>query len=140
MARIRDPILKVRVMRLKEALFSLDASERRELEILQEIHGISRLTADEVCGIKISSIQSDDQRELLRLLLERAQSGQEGVDKEAIVSRVWGLSYDPVIHDRKAYKLIHALKKTIQIEDLILNRYGSYELNPKYLGQRRHSA
>ena len=139
-ARIRDPILKVRVMRLKEALFSLEASELRELEILQEIHGISRLTTDEICGIKISSIEHEDQRELLRLLMERAEAGEGGVDKEAIVSRVWGLKYDPVIHDRKAYKLIHALKKAIQIEDLILNRYGSYELNPKYLGQRRHSA
>lgn len=142
-ARIRDPILKVRVLRLKEVLFSLEASERRELEILQEIHGISRLRAGEICGIQIASIENQDQRELLRLLMESSQAGKGGaggVDKEAIVSRIWGLKYDPVIHDRKAYKLIHALKKTLQIEDLILNRYGSYELNPKYLGQRRHSA
>ena len=135
-ARIRDPILKVRVFQLKGALFGLEASESTEMELLQEIHGISRIAGDEICGIRIDSLESAEQRELLKLLVQ-----SEGpVDKATIVQSIWGLSYDPVIHDRKAYKLIHALKKAIQIEDLILNRYGAYEINPKYLGQSRHTA
>jgi hypothetical protein len=139
-ARIQDPILKVRVLRLKHAIFGAAPAEVAELDLLLSIHGIARASKYEVCGIRVDSLPTEDQRNLFTLLVDAALSNSGAIDKASIVQKIWRVDYDPVKHDGRAYKLIHALKKSLKIEDLILNRYGSYEINPIYLGQQRRSA
>jgi hypothetical protein len=107
---------------------------------LLSIHGIARASKYEVCGIRVDSLPTEDQRNLFTLLVDASLSNSGGIDKASIVQKIWRVDYDPVKHDGRAYKLIHALKKSLKIEDLILNRYGSYEINPIYLGQQRRSA
>jgi len=140
MARIKDPILKVRILRLKQAVFGASPAETAELDLLLAIHGIARASKNEVCGIRVDSLPTEDQRKLFSLLVDAALSNLGAIDKATLVEKIWNVDYDPVKHDGRAYKLIHALKKSLKIDDLILNRYGSYEINPLYLGQQRRSA
>jgi hypothetical protein len=130
----------VRILRLKQAIFGASEAETAELDLLLTLHGIARASKSEVCGIRVDSLPTEEQRKLFSLLVDAALSNSGPIDKSTIVQKVWGLTYDPVKHDGRTYKLIHALKKSLKITDLILNRYGAYEINPAYLGQTRRSA
>ncbi|MCM2276489.1 MAG: tetratricopeptide repeat protein [Oligoflexia bacterium] len=137
LARISDPILRIRILNLKKALFGLEDVELRELSLLRSLHGISDIitqsAADaesaEICGIPLRSVTDAEVKSLLKLLLAAA----EAVPKERICEAVWGLAYDPVVHDGKIYKLIHRARGVFNRSDLFVNCYGSYRMNPELL-------
>ena len=54
------------------------------------------------------------------------------VTKKDICKQIWNLDYDPVLHDGKIYKLIFKFRNHFGIDDLVLNTYGEYQLNPRY--------
>lgn len=135
--RVNDPILKIKLLQLKERIFGLDRSESEEISALREAHGITRTVrkyaenAVEICGIKLERIKSSDLKSLVTLLLEH--SGP--VPKTEICRKIWGFEYDPVLHDGRIYKLIHQARTVFRTKELILNTYGGYVLNPKFLGR-----
>ena len=110
------------------------------MEFLREALGISRIsvtgTADplrtEIAGVAVASVRDASVR---RLVMRMIAAGQP-LDKEKIVREVWDLEYDPVIHDRKVYKLIEKAKALFGMPDLFLNTYGAYEINPAFFGRR----
>lgn len=135
---ILDPILKIRFYKLKSELFGLSTPEKMELESHLDLHGVSKfLTSSidkddiEFFGIPLSSIRDSDIRSLLTLML----NSKEPMTKEQIFTHIWQFGFDPFIHDRKIYKLIHKTKGLFKKSDLFLNVYGAYRINPKYLGK-----
>ncbi|OFZ22714.1 MAG: hypothetical protein A2X94_03445 [Bdellovibrionales bacterium GWB1_55_8] len=136
-ARITDPLPRIRMMELKKTAFGLDESETFELAALKEMHGVdsvivrSSLDSDsmEVCGVTLGNIGNAHVRNLMTLLLKATAP----VEKETLCKELWGLSYDPVVHDGKIYKLFHRARSYFGRNDLFVNTYGAYRLNPELL-------
>ncbi len=76
---------------------------------------------------KFKSIPNDDLHHLAIAL----KNHDRPVDKAYICKMVWNIDFDPQIHEYKVYKLIHKFRKYFGEKDVILNRYGKYQLNPK---------
>lgn len=136
--RIKDPLLRIQALELKERIpgLGLRDGERAELQALRFLHGVSPVVlragsdpaALEICGVRLSTVREVDVHKLMTSLI----GAREALDKAALCERVWGLRYDPVTHDGRIYKLIHRARKAFGREDLILNTYGAYRLNPEY--------
>jgi len=135
---LMDPVLKLRYLSLKEVLFGLDREEESEAIAHSHQLGIHRVVLSSPLGIEdfrvmgksIKGIRGESTRKLLLLLVKR----NESIDKAELCKEVWGHDYDPVIHDGKIYKLICDVRKKFGVKDLLLNQYGNYRLNPRYLG------
>lgn len=78
-------------------------------------------------GKSLNKIESEDLAKFTLYIYENSI-----VNKEEICRHVWNLDYDPVIHDGKIYKLIHQFRNYFGAKDLIVNRYGKYEINRRY--------
>lgn len=78
-------------------------------------------------GRSLGKIESPDLARFAQYLYSN-----KNVTKEGICQNVWNLSYDPVIHDSKIYKLIHQFRNYFGVKDILINRYGSYEINQRY--------
>lgn len=135
--KIKDPVLQCKVLSLKEELIGLSADENAELQLLREQVGIgsvirqSSIRGDEteICGVPLRKIPQKDVSRLMLLFLDAKENS---LDKAAICAGVWGLDYDPVLHDKKVYKLIDRTKQVFGRKDLLVNLYGAYQLNPKF--------
>jgi len=131
-SKISDPIVKLRYLNLKFLVVGLTLEEEWEIEHYKSINGISDLVhfsnGDvKLCGVHLSRIKDSSLQEFSKLLVEERK-----FSKEKIVQKLWNLKYDPTIHDNRIYKLIYKVRKHYRKPDLILNNYGSYQLNPKY--------
>jgi len=87
----------------------------------------------EVCGVTVGGILDKDIRALMHLLL--SPNSNPEATKDQICDEIWGLAYNPSIHDGKIYKLIHKARAFFGKPELFLNVYGSYRINPKFLGR-----
>jgi hypothetical protein len=125
-------------LRLKEKIFELTSNETSEVKWLIEETGSHRLIssplhesgATVIAGVPLGSIESIEIRRLLEELVKR----EAGLSKEELYVFTWGGSYDPVIHDPKIYKFIMRLRRTFSRQDIVINRYGRYVLNPSLRG------
>ncbi len=135
--RLSDPFDQLKFLELRARHFGLTPQEIAFLPAVNALVGatewIDSPTSDEVtfCGISLKKIRHADTAKLIRKL----QSAQTSVTKEEICRTIFGLKYDPIVHDKKVYKLIHRAKATFRRPDLFVNTYGGYQLNPRYLGQ-----
>lgn len=137
--RIMDPAQKLYALELKQQIdpTQLTLEESTELKILQEVFGIngvirvsdhsSAANNIEICGKNIQDIPVD-LRSLMNALLDTSTE----LEKENLCEQVWKISYDPIDHDGKIYKLVHKARKYFGLDDLILNVRGAYRLNPAY--------
>lgn len=127
MANIKDKIIKTSLynfMQTENILLSdLETIEYRQLRILYQLS--ENLEHSEKI-IKISDISKHS----VKLLLEILNKSQDAVSKEMICEFVFHISYDPVIHDSKIYKLILSARKQLGY-DFLINEYGAYRLNMK---------
>ena len=136
-ARVEDPVKRLEAFELKRRFFGLGSEEAHEVEYLRESLGVGRIVeagtaeAIEICGVRIDTLKNDAVKRFLTLLIrsDRAWS------KEEIVTELWGLRYDPVLHDRRVYNLIQRCKKEIGVPDLFLNSYGAYRIHPRLRGR-----
>lgn len=135
---LRDPLRTLQFYELKSLIFGLSDADQDHVDWLRRVSGVSSVlmqsgdrVAIEICGVKLS-LQDADVQSLMLLLIE----AETAVDKEKIVQKIWHLNYDPVVHDRKVYKLIQKAKRAFRRSDLFQNRYGSYGLNPQILGKK----
>ncbi len=78
-------------------------------------------------GKSLKNIESEDLSKFAQYIHDH-----ESVTKEGICRQVWNLDYDPVMHDGKIYKLIHQFRNYFGSKDVVVNRYGSYEINRRY--------
>lgn len=130
---ISDAALKVQSMGFVRSL-GHELPELRALEDhLATDLGITPLEFDAAdhearfLGHSLKNIGSEDLARFTNYILS-----EKSVTKEGICRHVWNLEYDPVIHDGKIYKLIHRFRDYFGKKDLIINRYGSYEVNQRY--------
>lgn len=102
-------------------------AELENLKSIQFFLNISE-TTNSACDLILNQIHiSKIKNENVRLLIS-AMTQSESISKEALFEKVFGISYDPVIHDSKVYKLILRAKKEIS-HDIVFNSYGKYSLN-----------
>lgn len=73
--------------------------------------------------ISLSQIKNKHVVKLLNLL-----HNNQSLDKETLFESIYNITYDPIIHDSKIYKLILKAKKEIK-SDIIINNYGEYSFN-----------
>jgi len=138
-ARLSDPVVKLKTLLLKKKLFESDHAENCEIEHLQKMLGVSQIifqsTLDqeeiEIAGVPLRDVRDAAVKKLILAFLKSPKP----LSKEDIVQLVWGYRYEPVAHDRKIYNLIHKAKLVFGVKDLFLNTYGAYELNPRLLGR-----
>lgn len=130
---ISDAALKVQSMGFVRSL-GHELPELRALEDhLATDLGITPLEFDAAehearfLGHSLRNMGSEDLARFTSYILS-----EKSVTKEGICRHVWSLDYDPVIHDGKIYKLIHRFRDYFGKKDLIINRYGSYEVNQRY--------
>lgn len=127
-----DGILKERYLVKKQLLMSLSSNEEIELKYLREILGIKAVQNDsrgglEVLGVNLGTIANPDIAKFIQLIF----SADNGTDKQQICQHVWGIPYDPVLHDSKVYRVIFQSRKILNQKDWIINKYGTYHLNPR---------
>jgi hypothetical protein len=144
-AKIADPVVKLRLLTLKRTARGLSSEEEREVTYLRDALGASVVVKRnangrddvEIGGVPLSGVADEAVKKFLLLLVH---AGDESVSKEAIVSGIWNLNYDPVVHDNKLYKLVQKAKRLFGASDLVVNRYGSYQLNPRLRGGSQRGA
>jgi hypothetical protein len=120
MRNLKDQVLKNEIYTfMNENKIELTHSEKENLKLIELSLGLSSALNQ----ISIPKIKSETVQKLLSIL-----SQNPSLDKEALFQYVFGIEYDPVIHDSKIYKLILKAKKEIS-SDIILNSYGKYSLN-----------
>jgi hypothetical protein len=132
---IQDPILKIRLMGLMGRVSSLEASWKSVLDSLKRLHGVADVVKQEaldqeveICGTKLGDIADGEIKGLMELLV----ASQHPLGKEELCKALWGLNYDPVVHDGRIYKLIHKTRKFFKRPDLLVNTYGAYQIDPRY--------
>lgn len=125
-------------MNLKREIFGCSVAEAAELDYWQTTAGISQIYIpiqkgrhESIAGVPLDRIQNKDVAQLLRLFI----SSITPISKGDIAEKVLNLQYDPTIHDKRIYKLIYLTKAILQRDDIFINLYGTYQLNPKYLGK-----
>lgn len=132
MARIKDQVIKSHVLRIKKKIFGLSDKELAELEMLQSLQGASEIFIGEnlgVGGVPLSSIKSQDARNLLLLLLR----SRTPLSKEALYAKVWGEHHRPQVYDTRIYRLLAQVKGELNLPDLIESSHEGIMLNPKYV-------
>lgn len=129
-----DLVIKERIIALKTSLLGASEEEISELNLIRLSlgHGpVVRRSANtgtgelEIAGILVSKIENEDVKNFLKLLADQEDFL---ATKEKICHTLWNLSYDPTIHDGKIYKLIHKCRQITRSPQLIVNKYGSYQL------------
>lgn len=129
---IHDPAIKIQSIRLLQSI-GYNSPELRSLyEVLSSDLGIlpdefKKGIHDQFLDRPLKEIPQEDLQKFTRYIIS-----ESSVDKEGICHHVWNIEYDPVIHDGKVYKLIHRFRDYFGKKDLIVNRYGKYEVNQKY--------
>jgi hypothetical protein len=130
---ITDPAVKVQTLALMKELTSDHAGlSYLEQQIKDEL-GLETLSDDartgEACilGLNLNQIEIQDVAVFAKLLYS-----SKTVNKEEICKTVFEIPYDPVLHDGRIYKLIHKFRNYFGKKDIVVNYYGSYEINPKY--------
>lgn len=129
---VDDPVLRLKVLELKRELFELSPVEKGEVDWLRGQIGVSNVSVGTefsetwLMGRKIDSLESAEVRIFVRELIDHPK----GLTKERICEQVWGIGYDPVVHDPKVHKLAHRLRNEMGCKQIIVNTYGGYRLNP----------
>ena len=129
LSQIREPILKVHILKMKRLIFGLSPIEESEFSSLCDILGVSAFETLRVNEIYLRDVKN----EYIRKLIFELMTNDKALGKEDICSKVFEIEYDPFVHDPKIYKLIHAAKAFFGATDLFENTYGGYRLSPKYL-------
>jgi hypothetical protein len=132
---LSDRVLRGRCLLMREKIFGLNQHEAAELKWTQAELGFTKIIASplrenteiSVAGIPLGSITSHE----IRRFVERLLKSEDGLDKDELYRLIWGGEYDPVIHDTKIYKFIMRVRKTFPSDDVVLNKYGRYILNPR---------
>jgi len=121
--KLKDPVLLQKNLSFMKGLrIPLNHSESEQLKQL------NYKLFDMIDGISLENIYvSKVRNELIRKLFCTLNQKQI-VSKENLFESVYGISYDPVVHDSKLYKLIGRARKDT-FSDVIINDYGSYSLN-----------
>jgi DNA-binding SARP family transcriptional activator len=117
---------------LKKDLFTLTANETAELDYIRTVLGkdIDK-RENEIAGVALHALPSEDIARFVRILTQ----SRRPVSKEIICKALWNLQYDPSIHDGRLYKLVHHTRRAFPKNDVVLNEYGSYRINPIYQTQ-----
>lgn len=123
MAHLKDPILIQKAITLMSELqITLSFSEKERLKQLNySLFGIVGSISTK--RIQVSKIKIDLVRKLFFILGQK-----QNFPKDALFELLYGIPYDPTIHDVKLYKLISIAKKET-FPNVIINKYGSYSLN-----------
>lgn len=133
----RDLVIKHLILTNKVKLAGLNSAEKSELELVclsinRLQTGLEVRSSEDVVvsGRQLSEVKEKDVKNFVKLLLSQKEFS---ASKEQICQSIWGIDYDPVIHDGKLYKLIHKARKTLDSPNLIVNSYGGYQLNAKLI-------
>lgn len=127
LGHIHDPIMRAKILGLGGQFAKPSPELECERAWLEETYGIHRLLSERIATGDIAEGRSKSVKRLLALLL----ANPDGVDKERICEEVFGLSYDPIVHDSKIYKLVLHARRTLGHKDGVVNEYGTYRLDPR---------
>lgn len=81
----------------------------------------------QIFGQTVGQIEDQELAQFAQLLLDH-----KNLNKEMICSRMWNYDYDPVSHDGRIYRLIFRFRNYFGRKDIIVNKYGTYEINSAY--------
>ena len=81
----------------------------------------------EIFGQSVEQMQDRELALFAGLLLSH-----KNLNKEMICQHMWNFSYDPTCHDARIYRLIFRFRNHFGRKDIIVNKYGTYEINPAY--------
>lgn len=130
---VSDPAVKVQALMLMKHLSdNQNGIQYLEQQIKDEL-GLETVSQQyvsddlHILGQSLHQIEQPDLARFAKVLYEN-----KSVGKEDICLAVFSLPYDPVIHDGRIYKLIHKFRNYFGKKDILVNRYGTYEINPKY--------
>lgn len=121
---LNDRVLKLQALKLlNDKNFELSTQLLTTVKILES--EITNTHKDNQV-IDLSEIKNINVRELLKFL----STAVRPVTKAELFENVFKISYDPVIHDAKLYKLIMFTRKEVG-GDVIINHHGTYSCNIK---------
>lgn len=130
-AKLKDRLVRLHWLGLKARSVGTTEAEKKETAYLERALGLDRLVTAapegtlNVCGLALTEIKDQDVRKLIEILYR----SEYPLAKEELVRKVWGLTYDPTMHDGRLYKLLHRARKIFGVRDLFHNHYGLYSLN-----------
>lgn len=104
---------------LVKGSWMIAADEKKILPQNSKVQGNYDLIIDEKKGsvsLHGSEMPLTAQSILFPILKAIASSGLEGLSKEALVSAVWGYTYDPSVHDSLIYTNVRRLRDLIPID------------------------
>lgn len=128
---IEDPAVKIQILDLLNELgCNSDTFTKMHVDLKHEL-GVNLQVASSQAtyflGKNIDQMESEDLTKFATYLKNNTK-----ISKEEICRQVWGYEYDPVLHDGRIYKMIHKFRNYFGKKDILLNRYGYYEINPRY--------
>jgi hypothetical protein len=130
---LKDNLIKEKTIGLAKQIGNqLPRYFTEELSYLRQIQGISSTLGgktSEFLGVNLQKIKDHEVVAVIRSL----SSSIEGMSKEQLCVKLWNYNYDPFLHDRRIYKLIHRIKNIFNCRDAIIAKGGLYRINPKYL-------
>lgn len=119
-----DRVLKLQVLNLlKLKDFELPKKSLTQIKILESELILAQA---ENQAIDLGEIKNINIRALLKCL----SAAEQPMTKAELFEHVFKISYDPVIHDAKLYKLIMITRREIG-GDIIVNHFGAYSYNSK---------
>lgn len=128
---IEDPVIRLQALDLLKSVGGLTSQTNQIYIELQHELGVnlraSAPATNNFLGKNLDLMESEDLSLFASLLKEKSK-----ITKEEICQKVWGYEYDPVLHDSKIYKMIHRFRNYFGKKDILVNRYGYYEINPRY--------
>jgi hypothetical protein len=130
---LKDNLVKEKLLSLAGQLGQkLSAHYITELAYLRQLQGVSATLAgvtSEFLGVNLLKVKDPEAVAVIRNL----SSNVEGLTKEQLCFRLWNYNYDPLLHDRRIYKLVHRIKEIFNCRDAIIAKGGLYRINPKYI-------
>lgn len=102
---------------------------KKEIDSRLGVKSVSSLgdQEGEIFGQSVGQIQDPELASFARLLLDH-----KNLNKEMICQQMWNFNYDPTCHDARIYRLIFRFRNYFGRKDIIVNKYGTYEINPAY--------
>ncbi len=121
--RLTDRVLKLEALQLLKARnYALDERMQLTIKLLE----VEILEIEKTKTIYLDEIDNLNVRALLRTL----STASEPIEKCELFERIFGIKYDPVLHDIKLYRIIMTCRKLIS-DEVIVNHRGSYTCNSK---------
>lgn len=124
---IGDPVVRHRYFDFKRRNFGLSSVEENEYNWLCGQLGLNiQVERDEIYlfGTSLRELDDAEVSNFIRLLLDQP----EGLDKEAIATKLWNFNYDPVMHENRIHRLVARARKLVGRKDWLKNCYGKYQL------------